>query len=139
MFYLAYGMNTNIEGMSQRCPAAVSCGKVMLKDHVLRFKYHADAEYSPGDEMECAIWIITDKCEAGLDALEGYPDYYNKKFVQVEHNGKTVDAMIYYMNHELKLMTPAQSYFNSVLKGYEQHNMDPIKLYQAQIDTLDSV
>ena len=33
--YFAYGMNTNVNGMAQRCPAAVSHGHAILLNHVL--------------------------------------------------------------------------------------------------------
>jgi len=137
MFYLAYGMNTNLEDMAHRCPAARSLGKITLQDHALRFKYHADAEYAPGQEMECAIWSITSKCERALDALEGYPHYYNKKIVQVYFNSINVEAMIYCMTPGHVLGTPAQQYYNGVLKGYFQHDMNLEKLTRAYLDTLD--
>lgn len=137
MYYLAYGMNTNLAGMAHRCPRAFSMGKVLLLDHSLKFKYHADAEYSPGDSMECAIWRITEECEFALDMLEAYPDYYNKKTVSVMFNNKPVDAMIYYMNTGNELGTPTQNYFNSVLQGYYQHGMDTVAVHRAYDETLE--
>jgi hypothetical protein len=60
-YYLAYGMNTNLESMKSRCPDAVSLGKVWLDDHRLQFKYFCDAEYHPGSKMPCVLWSITDR------------------------------------------------------------------------------
>ena len=44
MLYLSYGMNTNVEEMSIRCPNAISLGKCSLDDHRLVFCGHADVE-----------------------------------------------------------------------------------------------
>ena len=136
MYYLAYGMNTNLAGMAYRCPSAISIGKVTLNNHALRFKYHADAEHSPGDSMECALWSITEDCERNLDKLEGYPYYYEKKIVPVEFGDTEIEAMIYYMASATQIQTPDQEYYNSIIRGYYQHGMDLGNLARAYEDTL---
>lgn len=136
-YYLAYGMNTNLASMMLRCPAAVSLGKVVLQGHALTFKLHADAETVNDSEMECALWHITDVCEQSLDALEGYPFYYEKKTVNVEWQGQTVEAMIYYMvDMQRPLERPDQYYLDMLIQGYHQHDMNRTSLYQAYEDTL---
>jgi len=122
-YYLAYGMNTNKAEMEHRCPEAESMGKVVLKDHKLAFKLHCDAEYKPGASMECALWRITDDCEQSLDRLEGYPFYYDKKEVIIQHQGKTIRPMIYYMKDNSALDMPAEHYLNMVVEGYSEHQM----------------
>lgn len=123
-YYLAYGMNTNKEGMAGRCPGARSLGKVTLEGHKLVFKNHADAIRSPNSKMECALWLITDACEASLDILEGYPFYYNKKMVDVDFRGTPVRAMIYFMTDNHLYTTPGQSYVNMMRTGYLEHDMN---------------
>ena len=123
-YYLAYGMNTNKENMANRCPKARSLGKVVLHDHKLAFKHHADAVRSPGAKMECALWLISNDCEASLDILEGYPFYYNKKMVNVDFSGTTVPAMIYFMTDNHLYTAPAQSYLDMMRSGYQAHAMD---------------
>jgi gamma-glutamylcyclotransferase (GGCT)/AIG2-like uncharacterized protein YtfP len=130
-YYLAYGMNTNLQSMQERCPAAQSLGKVMLVGHTLEFKFHADARVSDNQVMECALWQISDKCEQSLDALEGYPHYYQKKSVQVQYNNRTIDCMIYYMVSESALHIPPQPYYDMVLQGYMQHQMMTLPVHQA--------
>ena len=134
-YYLAYGMNTNLAEMEYRCPAAESLGKVVLDNHKLAFKVHCDAEYKPGASMECALWRITDKCEQALDQLEGYPFYYDKKEVIVEHNGKTLRPMIYYMKDNTVLDMPSEHYLKMVTEGYREHNMNIKQI----IDSLEEV
>jgi gamma-glutamylcyclotransferase (GGCT)/AIG2-like uncharacterized protein YtfP len=121
--YLAYGMNTNKEGMRVRCPHAISLGKILVKDHQFKFKYHADAEYCEGAEMECALWSITPKCEQALDALEGYPVYYNKKNLVIEYMGMPSLAMIYFMNNGVE-ENPSREYYDSLVEGYLEHGMN---------------
>ena len=123
-YYLAYGMNCNLDEMRKRCPDAEVMGKVTLRDYKLAFKVHCDAEYKPGASMECALWRITDKCEQALDRLEGYPFYYDKKEVMVEHQGKTLRPMIYYMKDSTVLDMPHKSYLNMVAEGYSQNSMN---------------
>lgn len=134
-YYLAYGMNTNLDSMKMRCPDAKSLGKVLLRDHSLAFKGCCDIIHSPGYHMECVLWTITDKCEASLDILEGYPSFYTKKEVPVRHKNDTVRAMIYYMRDTHKLNYPSKSYLDMVTEGYESHN---ITLKQI-VDALDNI
>ena len=137
-YYLAYGMNTNLAGMAQRCPDATSLGKVMLTDHTLKFKHHADAEYCENRVMECALWIITEECERKLDLLEGYPYYYDKKMVKVMWQGRYIESMIYFMTNSFDMPArPSQSYLDMVLQGYHQHDMDTGAIHRAYEETLN--
>jgi len=74
--------------------------------------------------MECALWRITDDCEQSLDQLEGYPFYYDKKEVVIQHQGKTIRPMIYYMKDNSALDMPAKHYLDMVVEGYREHKMD---------------
>ena len=137
MWYLAYGMNTNIQSMRLRCPKAQSLGKVVLKDYRLVFKNFCDAVKSPGDNLECALWYITADCEQSLDALEGYPDFYGKREVLVQNNDRTLRAMIYTMTGEYStsvndnLKAPSDSYLSLVVDGYANHYLSIGQLIQA--------
>jgi gamma-glutamylcyclotransferase (GGCT)/AIG2-like uncharacterized protein YtfP len=135
-YYLAYGMNTNFESMKSRCPEAVSLGSVTLDDHELKFKYFCDAEHNPGKTMECALWSITDHCEKSLDRLEGYPDFYLKKEVAVNHQGQKIRAMIYYMPENNSQDFPSEHYFNMVIQGYKHHSMNLDSIYKALDDVV---
>ena len=143
MLYLAYGMNTNIDQMASRCPSSVSIGRVDIPDYRLVFRGVADIEYSPGDELQTVMWDITPACEAALDILEGYPTFYTKKYLKVDINGKTYDAMIYQMvGDNLDYSTPGSYYQNMLEEGYEDHGLDLNQIYGAEgfyevEDTLD--
>ena len=134
MYYLAYGMNTNLGGMSRRCPKAESMGKVVLQDYILAFRGCCDIIHAPGQSMECALWNITSECEAALDILEGYPNFYGKKEVKVKYKNRTIRAMIYFMQDRDLLDFPSESYLQMVSEGYRQHNMDITQIERALSD-----
>jgi len=130
-FYLAYGMNTNLSSMAFRCPDARSLGKVELKNHKLAFKLYCDAVKQSNTAMECVLWSITDACEISLDRLEGYPHFYKKKEVSVQHNDRTVRAMLYYMPAHFEMATPSQGYVDMVATGYQEHDISTEQIIKA--------
>ncbi len=124
-------MNTNIESMELRCPKAKSLGTVTLKNYSLVFKNHCDVIATPGKNMKCVIWSITEDCERKLDTLEGYPYYYDKKLVKVKFRGKTVKAMLYFMNPGNVESRPSAGYLGMVRDGYSYHNIDQSQITLA--------
>ena len=77
--YFAYGANMHPGHMSWRCPSAQAQGAFVLRDWQLKFYNHATIEPKPGAQVGGVLWSITDKCEASLDAFEGFPSYYTKR------------------------------------------------------------
>jgi hypothetical protein len=132
-YYFAYGMNTNINEMAQRCPGAVNIGKCVLKDYELKFRLHADIDSVPGSEMQGVLWEITEDCERALDSLEGYPYYYDKINVVVESsylpNKMThAVAMAYIMTNKEQESPPSVRYENCLIEGYTANSLDVEKL-----------
>ena len=84
MLYFAYGMNTNTQGMANRCPQAVAFGHARLLGHRFRFAGCADVQVDRRSHVDGVLWDITEECLASLDILEGYPYYYNRSYRQVE-------------------------------------------------------
>lgn len=130
--YFSYGMNTNVGGMAQRCPAAVSHGRARLLDHVFRFSGPADVVKCPGSYVEGVLWTITDQCLAALDLLEGYPYYYNRRHRPVRINGRVVHALVYFMQPGNLDHPPSAGYFNMVEEGYREHGVPVDQLYNAR-------
>jgi gamma-glutamylcyclotransferase (GGCT)/AIG2-like uncharacterized protein YtfP len=131
-YYFAYGMNTNLTEMTNRCPNAVSLGRCVLPNFELKFRHHADIDLVPGSEMEGVLWDITPECEKALDRLEGYPFYYNKINVVLEDGSV---AMAYIMNEKGPEVAPGVSYDKCLYEGYLVHGLDVNKL-TAHIDML---
>ena len=132
-FYFAYGMNTNIDEMAQRCPGAINLGKCTLSGFELKFRLHADIDQVDGSEMQGVLWKITPECERALDNLEGYPFYYSKIDVvviperPVDRNTHII-AMAYIMNNKCKEEQPSFYYEKCLIQGYTENGLDVEKL-----------
>lgn len=129
--YFGYGMNTNLVEMAYRCPSARSRGPARLLNHAFRFATHADVVAAEGSYVDGVLWSITDQCLAKLDALEGFPHYYNRQEMAVEHDGDVKNAIVYFMNPGVPDALPYQSYFDLVMEGYTQHQVPTDQLYNA--------
>lgn len=129
--YFAYGMNTNLESMAGRCPTARSLGVAILPEYEFRFARHADILPNPEFDTYGVLWDITRNDLRSLDALEGYPFYYDRKVVEVRHNGQIVRAITYFMQPDNHDAMPADSYFDLVQSGYLQHAVPVYQLYEA--------
>jgi hypothetical protein len=79
----------------------------------------------------CVLWSITQECEQNLDMLEGYPDYYSKKNITVEFQGKRIQALIYFMRDREQESLPSQSYLDLVVQGYMENDLCADQLRQA--------
>lgn len=123
MKYFAYGMNTNLGQMATRCPKAQSLGAAYLPNHEFRFARHADILTTPGFVTHGVLWEITEDCLLSLDALEGYPNYYQRKTVNVVHNHTWVEAMTYYMVGDLPDEMPSVGYVEMLNQGYAEHRV----------------
>jgi gamma-glutamylcyclotransferase (GGCT)/AIG2-like uncharacterized protein YtfP len=133
-WYFGYGMNTNLDGMRQRCPKAICHGAAVLSNHKFVFRYHADIEECPGSQVHGVLWSITEDCERSLDMLEGYPYYYNKKEVIIESTHPLMNkfvAMVYFMNDQNGVKLPSDLYLNSLLEGYKENSVDTSQIYNA--------
>lgn len=129
--YFAYGMNTNVAGMAQRCPGAVSHGHARLMDHVFRFAGPADVVKCNDSYVDGVLWTITDECLMSLDLLESYPNYYLRRPKRVWFRDRVVMALTYYMRPGNLHRSPSKNYFDMVLEGYQEHRVPTEQLYNA--------
>ena len=131
LYYFGYGMNTNVSGMAQRCPGAVSLGHAVLPGWEFRFAHHADILKNDTFDTHGVLWEITPEHLASLDTLEGYPFYYLRDAVTVIHNGQPVQAIVYFMAEGHHDSLPSDSYYQMVLEGYKEHNVPTNQLTEA--------
>ena len=82
--YFAYGSNTHLKQMEQRCPGAVNLGPAYLQDYRLVFRIHADIELCEHSTVAGVLWEIDDNHLASLDRYEGFPAYYLRHRVFVK-------------------------------------------------------
>ena len=128
MYYLAYGMNMNREAMEYRCPKAKPLGGFYLPDHRLMFRGVADIRRDRDSVLPVVAWEITHDCLRALDALEGYPHFYDRRKV----NGVW---WIYDMNgNKNETNRPSKSYYEMIAQGYEDFDLDDYHLRVALRD-----
>ena len=130
--YFAYGMNTNQEEMSYRCPGARALSRAMLPGYRLEFKSFATIVPNPKETVEGVLWTITDPEESALDMLEGYPEFYDKKIVSVEHDNQSYIAMTYIMGPREQGHAPSDGYYSMVSEGYQTFGLSQTQLLDAK-------
>jgi len=124
MLYFAYGSNLNVSQMHFRCPKAISYGGGYLNDWRLVFRNVADIEPAEGELLPVGFWEITDDCLATLDRYEGVESgLYSRVYI----NG----MLTYRMNHT-GISVPPNSYFKSILNGYQDFGLDDSYLHDAR-------
>lgn len=128
--YFAYGANTNVDSMAHRCPTALDLGPACLPNYQYRFSHHADVAPGPS-VVHGVLWDITKDDLDALDRFEGYPDYYERKTVLVEHQGVLKEALVYYMTGNSTISPPSQGYLDMVLDGFEEHGVDTAQILEA--------
>jgi len=131
MKYFAYGMNTNLMSMAQRCPAAVPLGHAIIKNYRLRFAVHADIVPQANTYVDGVLWEVSDKCIESLDLTEGYPFYYDKKIVTAQHNGVNVDTLVYVMVGREEESEPGKRYYQMCMEGYLENGIPTAQLSEA--------
>ena len=131
MKYFAYGMNTNLAQMAMRCPNAKCLGAARLPNHEFRFARHADILPIPGFVTHGVLWEITDDCLISLDALEGYPNYYQRKTVTVQHQLQSIETMTYYMIGNIPDESPGPGYVEMLQQGYFENRVPDQQINQA--------
>lgn len=127
----SYGMNTNLTQMRLRCPQARSLGQAVLPHYQFEFKSYATVSPVFGKNTEGVLWEITPECEAALDLLEGYPEFYTKINVWAEYNDTLVPCMTYLMHPSELYNYPSDSYVDMLLEGYTAHGVNTGQIDQA--------
>lgn len=138
-FYFAYGANTHKEHMAHRCPAARPLGRVKLFGHSLAFRGVADLIKAPNRKVIGALWEITAACERALDAFEGFPRLYVKRWSYLKLHGKTVQVMFYVMRkNDDEFSAPPMSYEQVLREGYNHFGMKHDQIDAAIKHALES-
>jgi len=123
--YFAYGANLCRDHMALWCPEAVPVVKATLPDHRLVFRYWADIAPSPGDRVPGALYEITGRDLASLDAFEDCPSLYTRIAVRVLTERCFFDAMAYRMPPGRPLALPDPDYLAMIARGYADWGLGP--------------
>lgn len=127
--YIAYGSNLNLSQRAARCPSAMIFAPGLLNNWELIFRgsisnSHATIRKCMGKTVPVLVWKIKPIDERRLDAYEGYPVYYFKKYIMVDIDGKKKKAMIYIMNENQKPGRPSHQYVQTIMQGYLDNNFN---------------
>jgi len=114
--YFAYGSNMDLTQMKYRCRTAELFCNGKLDDHKLVERLHADIEVSEGAEVHGILMFIQPDDLKSLDIYEGYPSYYDRKFVDVETEHGTFQAIAYEMTEQCKNRRDFQPYSSQYRK-----------------------
>ena len=145
--YFAYGSNTNLEQMEQRCPAARPVCPVVLDGYELRFRGNygsggvATIVPREGGHVSGLLWEITPEHEQALDRYEGWPYLYGKEMVTVrDRGGQTYTVMAYVMiDRYLEPVVPSAAYYDSIQEGYRENGLPVAWLEQAREQTVREI
>lgn len=137
--YIAYGSNTNHELMASRCPDAEFIATTTIKNYRLEFHGKKNNSYltiipDENSEIETAVWMISETDETALDDYEGFPKLYRKEMLDITINGTTKQALVYIMNDGAGKALPSEPYFNCVLDGYVDCEMNTEQLFEAMFN-----
>lgn len=127
--YIAYGSNLNLPQMAHRCPTAKVVGKSEIKDYELLFRGArrggvATVEPKEGSSVPVLLWDIKPTDEMALDRYEGYPTLYQKQTLNLELDGRSVEAMVYVMTPGHAPGSPSDYYYNVIAEGYQTAGFD---------------
>ena len=131
MLYFSYGMNTNPDSMTYRCPGARSLGHARLLEHSFRFSHHADVVPAAGSFVDGVLWEITAEHLTALDYLEGYPHYYDRSQQRVSLGRRILLAEVYYMRPGQDDYPPSEYYLNHIMSGYASHAVPTDQILNA--------
>lgn len=131
MKYFAYGMNTNLTEMAQRCPTAECIGPAWIDNYEFVFRTHADIAKSSNSQCHGVLWEITKDDLRALDSLEGYPYYYTRFRVRVRTGDSFVYAITYQMNDQSYVQEPSRGYLEMVTEGYKQNGVPTEQISRA--------
>lgn len=142
--YIAYGSNTNHKSMKLRCPQAKFMGTGILKGYKLAFRGYENHSYATIEKdekssLDVALWFITQSDEEHLDHYESYPELYKKETVKVKVGNSTLDGLVYIMNDGYNLALPSENYFNEVLEGYTQCELNTEPLFRVMFNIRDNI
>jgi hypothetical protein len=124
-FYIAYGENTNPDTMKTYSGHADYICNCILDGYELVFAGRGDCNVTrkEGSQTVCALWGINCLVEMNLDVFWGYyPEYYDKKEMNISIDDTDYSAFLYIMLPEFgkRLAIPNDLHVMTIRQGYIQ-------------------
>lgn len=130
-YYFAYGSNTNLTTMAQRCPSAERIGRAWIDGYVFRWRTYADVEIDVDSYVIGVLWRVDDADLQSLDRHEGYPHVYFRQRVLINHGDAQHVGWTYMMDDQRSESSPAEAYRTIVLDGYHHNDLSDQQLITA--------
>lgn len=130
-YYFAYGANTNLIEMLERCPNAIKIGRAFVQGYTFRWRKYADIEISQDEYVNGLLWELDEQNLKILDEFEGYPDLYFRQRVIIEHNNKKFIGWAYMMTNQNIELEPDQDYKDTLFEGYKQNAISEDQLINS--------
>jgi gamma-glutamylcyclotransferase (GGCT)/AIG2-like uncharacterized protein YtfP len=120
----AYGANTNMKSMANRCPGAICLGPAWLDGYAFRWRRFADIELAAEDDYVIGLlWEIDDIHLASLDDYEGFPDHYFRQRVKIQTRNRVYTGWAYMMVEQGKESLPHEEYKAALFEGYAENDI----------------
>lgn len=128
----AYGINTNILNLAQRCPdwpGQYATG--WIENHQMRFekaypgsdRTFANIRPRQGGRVYGIVLWLDEASFQAVDRFEGYPKHYERKRVIAHVNGLGMEACwAYWSDHVDHVLPPSVDYYLGVLQGLQEAN-----------------
>lgn len=132
-YYFAYGSNTYLSQMSERCPNSTVYKPATLIGYKLMFRGVADITKRKGNSVMGILYEVTPEDIRELHRFEGYPYKYTINIGDVLVGRKKVKAFWYEIKNKKANLSavPNGLYFAKIASGYAAFNLDSSDLYNA--------
>jgi gamma-glutamylcyclotransferase len=146
MKYFAYGSNMLFERLRERVPSAVALGTVKLPEYALVWNKtgkdgSGKCSIVKTSKLQDNVWGVLYEIDPteklNLDRVEGLGYGYDEIIVQLEFNGKTVEACTYIATSFNPFLKPFCWYKDFVVYGSRQNNLP--KHYISMLETADCI
>ena len=122
-YYFAYGRNTNLNDMEQRCPGAVRIGNAWIDGYAFKWRRTADIELATDNYVVGVLWALTDKHLASLDLEIVFPMYYFRQRVIAKTAQQEYVSWAYMLVVQGDESIPKDEYRTALFEGYDQNDL----------------
>jgi gamma-glutamylcyclotransferase (GGCT)/AIG2-like uncharacterized protein YtfP len=136
-YYFAYGRNTNLNAMEQRCPGAVRIGNAWVDGYAFKWRTVADIELSSDSYAVGVLWQLTDEHLDSLDRFEGFPHKYFRQRVLAKAGQQEYVSWAYMMVNQDTESLPKDEYRTALFEGYDQNDLSTDQMEQG-LDRLNA-
>jgi len=130
-YYFAYGRNTNLRDMAQRCPSARLLGPAWIDGYRFCWRTWGDIEFAPDDYTIGVLWELDDQELSRLDHYEHFPDKYFRQRVIAKTSQQEYVSWAYMMVNQGQESLPHEEYRTALFEGYAENDISTDQMEQG--------